>query len=311
MPNPSPDRPADATAKFLLVMLSLAWGLTWPAMRIALDEVSPFILRTSSLGLGALTLFAFAGMRRRDIVRPRGAAIAHTFIAPLFNAVLFGLLANFAQLGGSTGRVAILAYTMPIWTSILARVTLGERFTPLRTAGLVLCAVGIAVLIYPLARSGLPSTIVFALGAALSWAIGTVYLKWARMTGDPTVNSAWQLAAGFLIATIITLFFEGGVQFGPLQARTVVAILFSGMIGAGAAYFLWYEIVGRLPATTAGLGSLSVPAVGVLSSAVVLGEWPTLADIVGFALILAAACCVLLHPGARPAVTARVEPTAQ
>jgi drug/metabolite transporter (DMT)-like permease len=47
---------------------------------------------------------------------------------------------------------------------------------------------------------------------------------------------------------------------------------------------------------TASLGVLSVPAVGVVSSVILLGERPTLSDIAGFALILAASACVLLAP---------------
>jgi drug/metabolite transporter (DMT)-like permease len=45
---------------------------------------------------------------------------------------------------------------------------------------------------------------------------------------------------------------------------------------------------------TASLGILSVPAVGVISTAVLFGEWPTVPDMAGFALIFAASACVLL-----------------
>jgi drug/metabolite transporter (DMT)-like permease len=74
-------------------------------------------------------------------------------------------------------------------------------------------------------------------------------------------------------------------------------MIFSGLIGSGLAYFLWFNIVGRVPAMTASLGVLSVPVVGMLSSMLILGDRPTPADYVGFALIFAAAACVLLRPG--------------
>jgi drug/metabolite transporter (DMT)-like permease len=59
---------------------------------------------------------------------------------------------------------------------------------------------------------------------------------------------------------------------------------------------MWFEIVRRLPAATASLGILGIPVIGVLSSIVLLGERPTSADIIGFALIFAASACVLLAP---------------
>ena len=68
------------------------------------------------------------------------------------------------------------------------------------------------------------------------------------------------------------------------------------MVGSGISNFLWFDIVRRLPATTASLGILSSPVIGVISSMLMLGERPTLADIVGFALIFASSVCVVLRP---------------
>ena len=72
-----------------------------------------------------------------------------------------------------------------------------------------------------------------------------------------------------------------------------------GLFGVGLAHFLWWSIVGRLPTITASLGSLLVPVIGVSASAVLLGERPTLPDIVGFVMIFAAAACVLLQPNVK------------
>ena len=67
-------------------------------------------------------------------------------------------------------------------------------------------------------------------------------------------------------------------------------------MGSGISYFLWFDIVRRLPATTASLGILASPVAGVISSMLILGERPTLADGIGFALMFAASACVLLQP---------------
>ena len=56
-------------------------------------------------------------------------------------------------------------------------------------------------------------------------------------------------------------------------------MIFAGLVGSGLAYFLWFGIVGRVPAMTASLGVLSAPVIGVVSTAILLGEWPTVADI--------------------------------
>ena len=81
------------------------------------------------------------------------------------------------------------------------------------------------------------------------------------------------------------------------------------MVGSGLCYFLWFDIVRRLPTTMASLGVLCAPVIGIAASAIVLGERPTVTDYIGCALILSAAACVLIVPAGRKA--APVGPTAQ
>jgi drug/metabolite transporter (DMT)-like permease len=285
---------ADATAKLMLVLLSFLWGLTWPAMRVALGEIPVFSMRTVSLGLGALTLVIVVAAQRRNFMMPNATAWAHVFVAATLNIVGFSLLSSFALLQAATSRVAILAYTMPIWAALFAWLVLGERFNRARIVALALCVAGMAVLIAPLAGAGIPIGLLLALGTGISWAAGTVYLKWARIDADPIVVAAWQLVTGFLVVVIALAFIEGGLHLTQAHFPAVFGMVFTGWVGSGVAYFLWFKIVGRLPAMTASLGILSVPMIGVISTVALLGEWPTVPDVAGFALIFAASACVLL-----------------
>jgi drug/metabolite transporter (DMT)-like permease len=285
---------ADTTAKLMLVVLSVCWGLSWPAMRVALGEIPVFSMRTVSLGLGALTLVIVVAAQRRNFMMPNATAWAHVFVAAILNIVGFSLLSSFALLQAATSRVAILAYTMPIWAALFAWLVLGERFNRARIVALALCVAGMTVLIAPLVGAGIPVGLLLALGTGVSWAAGTVYLKWARIDADPVVVAAWQLVTGFVVVVIALAFVEGGLHLTQARLPAVFGMVFTGWVGSGFAYFLWFKIVGRLSAMTASLGILSVPAVGVISTAVMLGEWPTVPDVAGFALIFAASACVLL-----------------
>jgi drug/metabolite transporter (DMT)-like permease len=289
------------TARLMLVLLSLSWGSTWPLMKIAVTEIPPFSLRTASTLLGALMLVTVVKLQGRDLRIPFGAAWAHVFVASLLNIVGFILFSTFALLSAETSRVAILAYTMPIWAALLARPILGERIDTTRAVALLLCVAGMTVLVYPLAGAGIPGGLLLALGAGVSWAGGTVYMKWAKIGGDPVAVTAWQLIVAFLVVAVCLPVFEGSLHLWPVNWAPLFGLFFTGLIGSGLAYFLWFEIVRRVPAMTASLGALSVPVIGVVASVIILGDRPTLADIVGFALIFTASACVLL----RPAETAR------
>jgi drug/metabolite transporter (DMT)-like permease len=95
------------------------------------------------------------------------------------------------------------------------------------------------------------------------------------------------------------LWFESVPHEWPLPPHVLAWIGYNGVIGMGMAYFLWFVVVERLPAMTASLGLLLSPVVGVLGSAWLLGERPSLPDIVGFVLIFSAASMVLLEPNVR------------
>src|SRR5712691_4808439 len=78
----SQPRMDDASyARFLLLALSFCWGLSWSAMRIALDEVSPWTVRFLGYSIGAATLLALLKMQGRDLAIPRGRAWLHVIIA--------------------------------------------------------------------------------------------------------------------------------------------------------------------------------------------------------------------------------------
>jgi drug/metabolite transporter (DMT)-like permease len=200
----------------------------------------------------------------------------------------------------ATSRVAILAYTMPIWAALFARVALGERFSGSRLVALALCIAGMTILIYPLVDAGIPLGLLLAVATGMTWAAGTVYVKWAHIDGDPVTVAAWQLAFAFVLVAVCLPAFEGSLHLAHAHAPALFATLFTGLVGSALAYFLWFKIIGRLPAMTASLGILASPVIGVISTAVLLGEYPTLPDIIGFALIFAASACVLL-PSREPA----------
>ena len=289
---------AATTAKLLVVIMGFAWGFNWIATRIILTALPPWTMRTLGIGLGDLTLFAAATVTGVSLVVPRGERLK-ILVAAFFNVGIFNVCSAYAQVYGTTSRAVVIAYSMPIWSALLAHFVLKEKLNALKLFALALCAAGLAILIYPLARAGFPLGALLALGCAWAWAAGTVYLKWAKLHTATLISAAWQLLFGWLMLAAGMLTFDGLPQFSPLPAHVVVWIAYNGLIGMGLAYFLWFVVVDRLPTTTASLGSLLVPVVGVIGSAVIMGERPGLADIIGFACIFAAAASVLLQPDTR------------
>ena len=161
------------------------------------------------LPISALSLFALIRLQGRSAAIPRGVAWLHIVAASLFNVIGFGLFSSFALLTASTSRVVIVNYSMPVWGSPMAWLILGERLSIRAGIGLVLCVSGLSVLVYPVATEQSVVGLLLALCCALSWAAGTVYMKWARIPGDLLVITAWQIALGAVVFGAGLLVFQG------------------------------------------------------------------------------------------------------
>jgi drug/metabolite transporter (DMT)-like permease len=296
MSEVKPKTDVAGTARILVVLLAFAWGFNWIAAAVALKEVSPWSFRFAGAGIGAALLFTAAWLTGHDLRVPRGERL-HVMVAGFFNVAAFQILSAFAQLNGATSRAIVITYSMPIWAGLLSWLMLRERLNGIRLLAFALCVAGIAILIWPLFSGGFPIFVFYSLGCALGWAFATVYMKWVKATVPPLANAAWQLLFGFLFIAAGTFIFDGTPKLWPLHTISILTVLYVGVFGVGLAHFLWWSIVGRLPTVTASIGALLVPVIGVTASTVILGERPTVPDIVGFVLIFAAAACVLLQPG--------------
>lgn len=291
---------APSRSLLLVPLLGLLWGFNWPAVRISLTEIAPWTLRAGGMSFAGLVLVAVALARGVPLAVPR-RQWPRLIIAGFLSIAAFNVLLAFAQLMAPTSRAAILTFTMPIWATLLALPLLDERLDRRRLLGLGLGIAGLACLGLPLLRSGQFSPgLALALLAAVSWALGTIVTKRWPVSAPALAIAAWQLLIGGAVAGLGMLVFEGLPVPKALSPPVLAALAFH-IVGAQAlAYFLWFVVVARLPAGIASLGTLMVPAVGVLGSVLLLGERPTATDWLGLALVVAASGAIML-PASRKA----------
>lgn len=297
MPN-KPETDDANRARLLLVLLAFAWGTNWPAIKIGLESMTPWGYRVTGFAISAVFLLALVKLQGLSLAVPRGRIRWTIVISSALNIVAFGLFSTFAQLTASTGRVAVVTYSFPVWASLLGWLLLGERLSRDAVIGLVLCIAGLAVLVYPVLHSEALIGLSLSLACAVTWAIATIYLKWTRLPSDLAITT-WQVIFAVAAMAILYPIFRGMPTFEPISMRSAIAVVFSGIVGTGLAYVWWFRIAGALSAATASLGTLAVPVIGVVSSAILLGERPTVADWIGFTLIFAAAACVIFGPRGR------------
>jgi drug/metabolite transporter (DMT)-like permease len=291
------------------LLLALAWGLNWPAVKIMLSVLPPFSARALGLGLGALLLLALALLRGARLL-PQRAAWPAVAVGSLLTVAVFNLCTAFAQLTTSTSRAAVLTFTMPLMSAALAWCVLGERPGRRGAAALALGGVGVALLAVPVLQGLAGSApgasvwgLVFPLAAALAWAGGTVATKRWPPPGDRIVLTAWQLGLGALIAAFVGQFASEQLP-AVWPAKVVVALVWHVLMATALAYVMWYRLLASASATVSSLTTLAVPVVGVLGAMALVGDRPSGVDWLGFCFVLGGAALAVLGLGARPAAPA-------
>jgi drug/metabolite transporter (DMT)-like permease len=271
-------------------LAALFWGFNWPAVRIMLDAASPWTLRAAGLAGGGAILLAAATLTGRSMTIPRDAW-GRLAVASALNVFGFNVCSVFAQLSMPTSRAAILTFTMPLWAALFAWLFLAEQLDGRRRLSLALGALGIAVLAVPfwpvVQAGGLPWGLVYVIGAAVSWALGTVWMKAKPIAADPIAVTAWQVALAAAACTICMLLFETP-RLDLSNPRVAAAFGYHILLPQCLAYVLWFSLLREIPASKAALGTLLIPIFGVAGSIMLLGDWPTPLDVIGLALILAA-----------------------
>ena len=284
-------------AVIVLALLSLIWGYNWVAMKLASHYAGPFQFSALRCLFGALALFV-ALLLRRDSLRL--TAPGPTLLLGLLQTAAFTGLAQWALVSGGAGKTAVLVYTMPFWLLLLAWPLLGERLRRAQWPAVILAAAGLVLIVEPWTLRGTLLSDGLAIAAGLTWAAAAIVAKKLRLRHQVDLLSltAWQMLFGALALSGVAL----AVPAPPLVvgAELIAATAFIAIIGTGLGWLMWLYVLDQMPASTAGLGSLAVPAIGVLASWLQLGERPGAAELAGMLLIIAGLALLSFAGGRRP-----------
>jgi drug/metabolite transporter (DMT)-like permease len=282
--------------------ICVVWGSTYFAIRVALQGFAPFAIGALRFLAAGGVLYGFLRARGEPslTLRQWGAAFA---TGALFFLVGNGFV-NLAERSVSSGLVAVLVATMPLWATVFARLC-GEPSSRREWFGLALGLVGVIVLNLGGELRANGAGAVFGLVASISFALGSVLNKRLDLPRGSMATAAQMLSGGalMLVASIL-----GGEHFAlapSLSSVFAVAYLaiFGSLIGFSVYAFLLRETRPAIATSYAYVNPVIAIAIGVA----VGGEGLDRASAAG-AIIVLVAVLLITRSGVRTKVQAASPP---
>ncbi|MEE2761483.1 MAG: DMT family transporter [Pseudomonadota bacterium] len=286
----------SASGYVLVFLVIIGWGTSWPFLKIALSEIPPWTFRGLIAPTAAIFTFAIAIFMKQSIRIPRHQWRVMLFASAL-NITIWHILSAMAIRLMGSGQAAIIAYTMPLWASLLSMVFIGEQPTRRRILGLFSGLTGLAVLVSGELGvfAAAPLGTIFMLLAALSWGAGTVVQKRVHWEMPAAAVAGWQLLIGGFPVSIVALIVEAP-HLQPVSAAAAWSTVFVLVYPIIFCWFAWFAIIRQVPVMVSTVSIMLVPVLGVIFGNLVLNEPIGWREVVSLTLVCGALGLVLTPP---------------
>ncbi len=296
-----------STLPYHLALLGVAalWGGAFVAIRNldASGRISAPSITLLRFALTAVAMLPIALTRRVRIARQDRWRVG---VMALLGGLVYHLALNEGERFVSAGVASLIVACTPVIVAILAVRFLGERLTPIRTAGIALAATGVAVLVIwgsgggSLHVQNLLGALVVLIAPA-AWAVSTVVGKPAAQRYDPIGLTALTMVLSALLIVPFTL--PAAIRDVPgLTGGDWLQLAYLAFGCTALAYMVWYVALRHLQATTVAGYIYLVPPFALAWAALFLGERLTAAGVVGGVMVLAG---VLVAERLAPRMAAR------
>ena len=273
--------------RILLVLLISSWAVSWPLIKIGVATVPPIWYACFRYWIATVCLFAFVAARH-EAAFPSRADWPVIAISGACQMAAYSALTAFALTILPPGRASVLAFSTPIWVVPLAAWWLHERASPAALLGMGLGLAGALAIAAPaLHVDGRGQVVAYGmlLGAAVSWAISIVAVRAHRFTSGTLALAPWQTLVAACVLLPVALAAEGAPR--PVGISGAASLAFVGPVATAFAYWAVVETGRHFSAGTLSMALLATPPIGILLSALALGETVGPSLIAGAALIAA------------------------
>ena len=273
----------------LFVVAAVAFGTAFVGIKAGVATLPPVLFAALRFDLGAALLLAALVVRQgRECLPATRADWLGVGISGVFLVMLNGVLLFVGQQYTTSAAAAVVYGVVPVATTLIAVVVLGQRLSPVGILGLLVGFGGLVIVVQPspamLAGTGVGEPLVVV--ASFSVAFGSVLLKKVQPTMTSFGLTAWAMVVGAAGSHLLSLAL--GEPFPTTwTTEAVLAVVWLGTVSTGLAFPAYFALIRVAGPVRANLVAYVVPIVAAVSGAVVLGESVAVTTAIGFVVVLA------------------------
>ncbi len=278
----------------------LIWGSTYLAIKVAIETLPPFFMASFRFLIAGALLYALATLRGAE--RP---ARRHWAAASIVGALL--LVGGNGALVWSEERVpsglaALLLATIPIWMVLLDSFRKGGTKLGARViGGLAVGAAGLGLLVGPSELWG--SSRVDPLGAgvlmfgSLSWSVGSLYSRHAKLPPSPFLAAAMEMLAGGVLLIVVGLLSgeRSQLHWAAVSTRSVLGLLYLVFFGSLLGFTAYIWLLGVASTARVSTYAYVNPVVAVFIGWAFAGEALSVRELLATAAIVGAVALIISH----------------
>lgn len=256
----------------ILILLTVVWGLNWPIMKLGVTDYPPLTFRALSIWLG-IPVLALGLVVLKVPFRVERKHWPELLWLSATNMFVWHACIILAVKTLSSGRAAILGYTMPIFSAVIGALLFSAVLSRRGWVGVGAAAVGVALLLWHefTGLAGKPVGVALALLAAATWALGTQLLRRTRIDVPTLAISFWMTVLTAVVMSSLSFAFERPQWRLPGPAAGW-AIAYNAVLIFGYAHAAWFYLARGLPPVASTLSVMLIPVLGVFSGALWLSE---------------------------------------
>jgi len=258
--------------RLLLVLLILIWAISWPVIKVGVTAVPAIWFGCLRYLIATFCLFALVALRR-ELAFPSRSDWPLIAVSGALQMAAYSALTGLALNILPPGRASVLAFSTPIWVVPLAAWWLHERTSRLAMLGVAVGLSGVFAIAAPSLRlEGKDQIVAYGmlLGAAAAWAISIVFVRSHRFAATTLALAPWQMLVSAALLLPLALGVEGSLP--PIGLSGAASLAYVGPIATAFAYWAVVEVGRHFQAGTISMALLATPSLGILISALTLGE---------------------------------------